>query len=135
MVRPFEPGSAPFSLDVVWCRFPLSEMPRQPGPKFRPGLVRSVRQSRDQQRVLVEVAYGTSRLYGMEPGGLLIEAEDELAACGLIVPTCFPLARCVSLPWADAFFGTRMTGKGPIIGHLPVSAVERLRVIVASPAR
>lgn len=127
--------TAPRSLDVVWCRFPLVESPNQPGPKFRPGLVRSIFVSRERQRAVIDVAYGTSRIIGMEPFELIIDADDEQLACGLVLPTCFNLQRSVRLPWAEEFFGTRMTRKGPILGRLPATAVERLRVMLNSPSR
>ena len=121
----------PAPLDVVWCRFPLEEAGLAvPGPKARPALVRSVLLTKDHQRAYLEVTYGTSKRRESErPLDLHICNLSEMDAAGLPQATCFVLARTVRLPWAHEFFTIRDDGTGPIIGHLPPSALMQLEAL------
>lgn len=113
--------------DIVWCRFPHAEFPTDPGPKARPGLVRGVARSPDGKIGAVEISYGTSKIIGRPPHGLIISENIELAACGLTVPTCFQLDLTRRLPWTEEFFTRAPAFHGLVMGHLPDAAKARLR--------
>lgn len=126
----YDIATLPQPLDIVWCRFPTSEMPKQPGPKPRPALVRSILLSKDHTRGAVEITYGTSKYSPQaKPNDLHVCNMAEMAKCGLPQATCFMLERTIRLPWATEFFTTRDDGTGPIIGHLPDSACMQLETL------
>lgn len=127
MRETFSVATLPSPLDVVWCRFPEDEMPKKPGPKPRPGLVRSVRLSKDHTWGAVEVTYGTSKRNPFDhPLELHIANSSDLDKIGLPQATCFVLARTVLLPWGPDFFCKREDGTGPVIGHLTPTALMQL---------
>jgi hypothetical protein len=120
----------PTSLDVVWCRFPLEELPEKPGPKERPALVRAVYLYDKQTKAAVEVTYGTSRIETkIHYRELQISNCEEMAASGLYQATVFVLDKTVLLPWAKEFFAARDGYKSPIVGHLPQSAISQLEAL------
>lgn len=116
----------PTALDVVWCRFPFTEIPDQPGPKERPALVRSVKRTKDGF-IYVEVCYGTSKLNQSSGCDLYVGNMREMALAGLPQATAFQLNRCVTLPWAEDFFATRAGHQTPVVGHLGPTSIEYLR--------
>lgn len=123
-------GTLPRALDVVWCHFPTDELPKQPGPKPRPALVRGVRVSKDHKRGYVEVTYGTSKATPNErPLDLHICNHSEMNVAGLAQQTCFVLARTILLPWAAEYFTTREDGVGPVIGKLQGTAIGQLEAL------
>jgi hypothetical protein len=117
-------STAPNALDIVWCRFPESDL-LKPAPKSRPGLVRRVMRNPTGQ-IVVEVTYGTSnlKLDRSIPHQLIISHRRDLEEAGLDRPTRFDLALTKFLPWCKEFFGELKKGNGAIIGRL--SAVKRL---------
>lgn len=126
----FPVATLPAQLDVVWCRFPLEEMPKQPGPKARPGLVRSVYLSKDHKWGAVEVTYGTSRYQPKDrPFDLHVYNLAEMEKCGLPQATCFVLDKTVKLLWGPDFFCKREDGTGPIVGHLSPTILMQLETI------
>src|SRR5688572_29973401 len=91
----------PRGLDVVWCRFPEADISK-PGPKPRPGLVRSVELSEDHKRARLEVCYGTSQLKkDLFPYDLFIENTAQMNVLGLPQATRFEIDRTLLLPWAS----------------------------------
>lgn len=123
-------NTVPRQLDVVWCKFPLEEMPTKPGPKTRPGLVRSVMLSKDHTWAVVEVTYGTSKHTPQDmPLELHIYNSTELDKCGLPQATCFILSKTVKLLWGPDFFCEREDGTGPIIGHLSPTSLMQLEAL------
>jgi hypothetical protein len=113
---------APEPGDIVWCRFP--ERPRdKPGPKPRPAIVLEVTERTDG--IEVKVAYGTSqKLERLKAGEFAIRRLDNAAAyelAGLSHDTKFDLAKALSLPWGDMFFGVPPNprhGQTPKLGSL-----------------
>lgn len=102
-------------------------MPDKPGPKPRPALVRAIRLSKDGQRGAIEVTYGTSKYAPNEkPLDLHICNLGDMSSCGLPQATCFVLERTVFLLWSPDFFTKRDDGTGPVIGHLPQTALMQL---------
>lgn len=123
-------ATMPAGLDIVWCRFPEDEMPNKPGPKPRPGLVRSVALSKDHTRALVQVTYGTSKKSPQDhPLELHITNSKELDLSGLPQATCFVLDRTIWLPWSPDFFCKREDGTGPVIGHLTQNTIMQLETL------
>jgi hypothetical protein len=116
-------STAPKALDIVWCRFPLVEDPKNPGPKARPGLVR--RCIEKPQGVYVEVAYGTSKMTNYSECDLIIGNSTDLVEMGLPQVTTFQLARTVVVPWAKEWF-TVLEARGPVIGRLNAAYREHL---------
>lgn len=126
MGRFYLASTLPLPGDVIWCNFPLRELPGKPGPKARPSLVRGVGRSLDGLRGLVEASFGTSKIIGNPPDSLIISDAAELAACGLARPTCFHLDQTVVLPWSEDYFAREPLSSKLVIGHLPPSAKIRL---------
>jgi|SRR6516164_7364657 len=121
----FHPASTtPNAFDIVWCCFPDSDE-LKPSPKARPGLIRRVLR-RDDGKIAVEVAYGTSnlKLDRNLPHQLIISQRNDLSEAGLLKPTRFDLTLTKILPWCWEFFGELRPGDGSIIGRL--SAFKRL---------
>jgi hypothetical protein len=119
----------PRSLDIVWCRFPELNL-SEPGPKSRPGLVRSVELSTDHKRARVEVCYGTSKLkHDLYPTDLFIENASRMAQLGLTQSTRFELDRTLILPWAKEFFSPKDGSRTPIIGHLSEPEITQLETL------
>lgn len=119
----------PKSLDVVWCRFPELS-PDTPGPKCRPGIVRSVELGRQQTVARIEVCYGTSKLKkDLYPYDLFVENLSQLNLLGLPQATRFELDRTVKLPWAKEFFEPRDGSKTPIIGRLSPYEIGQLETL------
>jgi len=130
MRQTYAVATLPSQLDIVWCLFPEKEMPKKPGPKPRPGLVRSIRLAKDHTWGAVEVTYGTSKRTPQEcPLDLHIANSTELDKCGLPQATCFILSRTVLLPWGPDFFCKREDGTGPVIGHLPQTVLIQLETL------
>jgi hypothetical protein len=119
----YPPNTAPKALDIVWCFFPLVESPTAPGPKSRPGLVRRCTQT--DKGVYVEVAYGTSRFTNYSDCDLIVANSADIVEMGLPQATVFQLARTVTVPWAEEWFGT-IGGHGPSLSHLTPKYCEFL---------
>ena len=123
---------APRPLDVLWCHFPSQPFTGKlaPGPKTRPGLVRSVGFDPDTNHLAVEVTYGTSRMNRAVHFNLFVTQIPDLRAAGLVIATRFDLRTTIRLPWAAEFFSVRgADGKGPIIGRLSAQSQRQLKVI------
>lgn len=117
----------PRSLDIVWCRFPELDITK-PGPKDRPGLVRSVALNKDHTKARLEVCYGTSKLKkSLYPFDLYIENAARMTEHGLAQATRFELDRTLYLPWAKEFFQPK--DGTLIIGHLGDREIARLRAL------
>lgn len=126
----FPVATHPKALDIVWCKFPYAEQAGKPGPKSRPGLVRSVQLRNKQTEVWVEIAYGTTKYdHRQRPMDLHIQNSLEIDRCGLQRATCFILDRIALLPWGPLFFGPRDDGVGPVIGSLSDMAKMQLEAI------
>lgn len=108
----------PVMLDVLWCLYPEQEAPERPGPKPRPALVRAVALYHQQQRVAVEVVFGTSKMSKLHQLDLKIANIEEMAIAGLPQNTGFRLSRSLWLPWCSEFFVPREGKRTPIIGRL-----------------
>ena len=107
---------APAALAVVWCHFPLVETPETPPPKARPALVR--RKLRKNDKIALEVTYGTSNPERYSGRDLYIANLNDMIDAGLAQATLFLLGRTIILPWAEEWFSKRHDGTGPVIGHL-----------------
>ena len=121
----------PRPLDIVWCRFPEQGMSVDaPGPKSRPGLVRSVFLNHDHTKAAVEVCYGTSQLKKDRfPLDLFIENTSQLNLLGLPQATRFEIDRTLRLPWAREFFEPRDRSKTPLIGRLSQDEIAQLETL------
>lgn len=121
--------TAPVPLDVVWCSFPFED---KKAVKDRPALVRSLAFYASQTKLLVEVAYGTSKLRADTRDLDLVISNNEAMQCaGLPQATRFDLDRCLKLPWVKEFFPCREGYTTPIIGHLSPQTVEQLEWLKA----
>lgn len=128
-------STIPKPLSIVWCKFPLEESPKKPGPKSRPALVRLIMTSKCKTKAAVEVTYGTSRIREAEfPYDLVIQNFASIEACGLPRATRFQLDKTILLPWNDTFFECRDGFKTPVIGQLDQLAVMQLEAIKAKRA-
>jgi hypothetical protein len=123
--RFYPPTTTPNRLDIVWCRFPESEL-LDPGPKARPGLIRRVVRHPVSSHVGVEIAYGTSnlKLDRALAHQLIIAHPFDLVEAGLRYPTRFDLTLTKLLPWSEEFFVPLRGGADPVIGRL--SAINRM---------
>jgi PemK-like, MazF-like toxin of type II toxin-antitoxin system len=116
--------------DIVWCRFPEGRLPG-PGPKARPALVLQVGEA--DGRVVVAVAYGTSRKVDqLYAGEFAIAPADGGAfeAAALSYATKFNLARAFELDYDDTWFAVAPGaphGQTPKMGLLHPSLVKRAR--------
>jgi hypothetical protein len=105
-------------------------MTTKPGPKPRPGLVRSVLLNHDHTKAAVEVCYGTSKLKkDLFPLDLFIENAAQLNLLGLPQATRFEIDRTLQLPWAKEFFEPRDGTKTPIIGRLTEDEIAQLETL------
>ena len=95
--RPWAPR--PKAGDIVQCRFPESE-----GPKDRPALVVDVEEAPDDESAsIVRVAYGTSQdVEQRYPGEFTIRATDPKAGLGR--DTKFDLGNTVRLSFDNEWF-------------------------------
>lgn len=121
----------PTALDIVWCRFPHQELGLHPGPKVRPALVRAVYfYGKDRATVLIEVAYGSSKVDKSVAGrDLVIKNVEHMNCAGLPQATYFNLDRVVKLPWTTKWFIARPGKQTPIVGHLhPISELRLERL-------
>lgn len=102
-------ASLPRVYDVLWCKFPLREAPRFPGPVARPALVVDatpvIDQSNGQRLGAVTVQYGGDFEAKNLPGNLLIVTQD-VRMLGLHKATLFrmDLGNRRTLPWAEEYF-------------------------------
>ena len=118
----------PRSLDIVWCKFPELDIAK-PGPKRRPGLIRSVSLNKTHTKASVEICYGTSKLKrDLFPLDLFIENDARLTDLGLAQATRFELDRTLFLPWAKEFFEPK--DGALIIGRLGDREIFRLRALI-----
>jgi hypothetical protein len=86
--------------------------------------------NKEQTRAFVEVTYGTSQRREEErPLDLHVCNASEMAEAGLPQATCFILEKTVTLPWCAEFFTKREDGSGPIVGHLPQTAIMQLETL------
>ena len=97
-------------------------------PKARPALVR--RTLRKDDRVSLEITYGTSIRKRYSSRDLYIANLNDMIDAGLAQATLFLLDRTIILPWAEEWFSKRDDGTGPVIGHLNSDSREHLRHIV-----
>jgi hypothetical protein len=122
----------PSVLDIVWCLFPIAELPNKPGPKSRPGLVRSLKVNTSQTKALVEVTYGTTKMSILDRshrGDLIIANVSEIEKSGLPRGTRFAIGRTLWLPWAKEFFAPKDEGGSIVIGHLPSQSQMQLQAL------
>ena len=120
--------TAPGTLDVVWCHFPIVEFPDSPGPKPRPALVRQVLNRNGD--IFVQVCYGTSKVSNYSNRDLYVANAEDMVYAGLPQATIFQLDRLVYLPWAEEWFGVRTEHSTPIVGHLSQRSTEYLRYLI-----
>jgi hypothetical protein len=121
----WEPGTIPAPMSIVWCAFPDHVNPERPGPKERPALVLKVRYADDppQDRFVVRVVYGTSRLKSAErPFDFAIANYGMRRLCRLPQGTRFDLDQVVWLPWAKPYFIAREGDSTPVVSVLPRAA-------------
>ena len=96
-----EPG------DILWCRWPLREVPGVPGPTARPVLVleTSIHEIDDGSRfAAVSVCYGTGNIEGVRAGDFVIATRGEAEALGLHKPTRFDVRHPKRLIWCEDYF-------------------------------
>ena len=118
----------PKSGDIVWCHFPLREMPGGPGPKPRPAIVRRTFLDPRTGRGSVEVAFGTGKkLKTLYRGEFVVASPGGMRAAGLDLPTKFDLARTVRLPWARQFFAVKPGHGRLVMGALHPADVMTLK--------
>jgi hypothetical protein len=96
-------------------------------------LVRALLLNKQQTQAFVEVTFGTSqRKEDERPLDLHICNATEMAEAGLPQATCFVMDKTATIPWCSEFFTKREDGTGPVVGHLPQTAImqlESLKVI------
>lgn len=123
--------TAPKPFDVVWCHFPYFEFPDEPGPKARPGLVRSVAKHPETGALAVEVVYGSTKMN--KPGfHLYVTQPNDVIEAGLKFPTRFDLSKIKRLHWAAEFFTIDDNGNGPIIGRLSNNSKSQLAYLMST---
>lgn len=123
-------ATLPRPLSIVWCWFPLSEKPHEPGDKCRPCLVKSAKMD-DHGQGWIEVAYGTTKLDTQNYSGrhLIIQNAEDLAEIGLPSATRFAIDRCVWLPWKRELFSCPGTYTEVQLGRLNDRQTRKLMTI------
>ena len=106
----------------------MIETPETPPLKARPALVR--RKLRKDDKIALEVSYGTSNLERYSTRDLYVANLNEMIDAGLPQATLFLLGRTIILPWAEEWFSKRDDGTGPVIGHLNSHSQGHLRHIL-----
>jgi hypothetical protein len=107
----YDPKTAPNVFDVVWCKWPLRELPGQPGEVVRCVLVLDAQlmvTDAGEEFIALVVAYGTGAENVPEryrKDHLLI-GRSEYKALGLHKETVFKvdLGNRRRLPWGDKYF-------------------------------
>ena len=121
---------APAALDVIWCRFPLVEDPKNPGPKDRPALVRRCWRNEDGSTYL-QVVFGTSNRQSYSDYDLYVANISDMADAGLPQATVFQLGKTAVIPWAEEWCIKRHDGSGPVIGQLNARCREWLKLLLS----
>ena len=129
----------PVAGDLTWCFYPQDQR-LEPGPKPRPGLVLKVLRvlGDDEQRFVVQVAYGTSqKVDALLPGEFLLASDGSEAfrLSGLSFSTKFNLANVEELPYNDQWFAVPPQprhGHNPKLGTLHPILMMRLRAARAA---
>lgn len=126
-------GTIPPQFGIVWCAFPYSELPDQPGPKPRPALVVSARYAEEPptDRFELKVVYGTSTMKSDErPLDFSIVNYTTLNLLRLPQQTRFDMDRVLWLPWAKPYFVPREERGDafttPVISVLPAELQREL---------
>jgi len=113
----------PEKWDFVWCAYPHLEKPTQPGPYFRPCLVRNAgfATTRDGQKVpWVTVVYCTKHIDLLDQYSFIIDNPVQIKLCGLFMETLVVTNKLTGLPWSPSFFRRRERDNvGPVVGRLP----------------
>lgn len=126
----FPVTTLPAPYDIVWCRFPLDEIPG-PGPKSRPAIVKQALQD-EEGNPWVNVMYGTTKLRMREnPFDFYVSNMTEMDHAGLFHATRFELKRCKIVPWAEEYFAKLRGYPSPVIGRLSPHSIRMLQVAVA----
>ena len=120
---------APTALDVVWCRFPLVEDPKSPGPKERPALVRRVLLA--DGGTYLEVVFGTSNPRSYSERDLYVANVSDMVDAGLPQATVFQLGKTAVIPWAEEWCAKRADSTGPVVGHLNQRCREYLKHLLS----
>ncbi len=112
--------TAPRVLNIVLCRFPFKEAPKEPPLRRSPCLVWRVRRYREDGMTYVSVFFGTSNLKTdiRLHRDLIIQNARSLRKFGLHRATRFDLDRTADLPWSPDWFPCPAAGTSPIIGML-----------------
>ena len=106
-------------MDIVAAYFP--ETKPKGALRLRPCLITRVLSNSVTGQFACEVAYGTSKMASVHRGDyIVVHNTSDLDAMGLAMATIFAMdvAKRVTLPWSDQFFGCWSGNKSPRIGTL-----------------
>lgn len=124
----------PKKWDIVWCSFPHAEKPTQPGPYFRPCLVRDsgIATTKDGEKIpVVTVVYCTKQTDMLDAKSFIIDNPDHMKQCGLFEETLVVTNRVTRLPWSPSFFKRRERDNiGPILGQLPEELRSKVTTLI-----
>jgi hypothetical protein len=107
----------------VWCRFPFSEKPGEPGDKEHIGYIADIRRN-PAGRLVVMVLYTTSRQwedFAPKPLGILSVDLERARAMGQERPFVLDARRIAFLPVDPAFFPRLSRPDRGIIGVAPLA--------------
>lgn len=101
--------------DIVTCLYP-----NDPKGNLRPCLVLGVAKG-SKGGYAIHVAYGTKQLDKNTRGDidLIVETGDDVAACGIALPTRFDLENTAAIVWEPPDFNCWHGRYTPVLGALP----------------
>lgn len=106
---------------IVFAWFPEDENPHVAGPKYRPTLIVDI----DQSKMMVRLAYGTSRNTTNRHRGQITFERHEIEGLSKATKFCLDQTKWVSLS-PDMFFQNKTTSKLSVIGFIPRKRVNDL---------
>ncbi len=106
---------------IVFAWFPEDENPHVAGPKYRPTLIVDV----DQSKMMVRLAYGTSRNVTTLRKGEITFEQYEIEGLSKDTKFCLGQTKWVSLS-PELFFQNKASSKLSVIGFTPRNRVRDL---------
>lgn len=106
---------------IVFAWFPEDENPQIAGPKYRPTLVVDI----DQSKMMVRLAYGTSRNVLNHRRGEITYERHEIEGLTKDTKFCLGNTKWVSLS-PEMFFRDKKHSKLSVIGFTPSNRVRDL---------
>jgi len=131
ILPPYIPGQ------FVWCLFPFSEEPGEPGLKEHIGYIADIRRKQASQMTMM-MLYTTSRQWNPDvpqPLGILPVNQDQARTMGQDKPFVVDARRIAFLPVTPSFFPRLMKPGNGIAGVAPKSFQQNVQNVLAELVR